>query len=115
MSLEHFEYLADKKTQPSGAITQVYIVELLACIPWATDRAQQHVVNETSHALYKVIVFTNSAANPLQKWQQGRWFASWSKEAEGDHTCTLFVSIQVGSTNSNQGRAKTSSGYIYQR
>jgi len=30
MSLEHFEYLADKKTQPSGAITQVYIAELLA-------------------------------------------------------------------------------------
>jgi hypothetical protein len=59
------------------------------------DRARQHVVNETAHALHKVLVFTSNAANPLQKWHQGRWFASWSKEAEGDYICTLFVNAQV--------------------
>lgn len=40
-------------------------------------------------------MFTNLASNPLQKWKQGKWFACWEGEPEGDFTCTLSVSVAV--------------------
>ena len=92
---EQVEYLADNKTFPSSAIVQVHIAELLAGIPWTTIRARQHIVNEVSLALNKVLIFNNNLSNPFQKWQQGSWFASWEEGPEGEHTCTLFVSVSV--------------------
>lgn len=82
---EQAEYLVDPKTSPPSAVTHVHIAELLAGIPWTSSRARQHVVNEISQALHKVLIFNNNTSNLFQKWQQGTWFASWVEEAEGDH------------------------------
>ena len=92
---EQAEYLVDYKVSPPGAITQVHIAELLAGIPWTSTRARNHVVNEISHALQKVLAFNNNLSNPFQQWQQGKWFASWVEEAEGEFTCTIFVCVTV--------------------
>lgn len=89
---DHMEYLVNSKPTAPKYIAQVHIAELLAGVPWTEARVRQHVVNEVAQALYKVLVFTNPAANPLQKWKQGKWFASWEGEAEGEHICTLYVS-----------------------
>lgn len=52
-------------------------------------------MNEISHALHKVLIFNNNLSNPFQKWSQGRWFASWMEDSDGEHTCTIFASIAV--------------------
>lgn len=59
---------------------------------------KQHVVSEVAQALNKVLVFTSKVPNPLQKWKHGCWFASWEGDSEGDHICTLYVSVQVQET-----------------
>lgn len=92
---EQAEYLVDKKIIPHTTIALVQIAELLAGIPWTTRRAREHVVNETSQALHKVLIFNNNLSNPFQKWSQGRWFANWREDADGEHTCTLIASITV--------------------
>ena len=70
------EYLVDNKTVPHQPLAHVHIAELLAGISWTKTRAKQHVVNEVAQALHKVLIFTNKAPNPLQKWKHGRWFSS---------------------------------------
>ena len=92
---EQAEYLVDHKTSIHGAIAQVHIAELLAGIPWTPLRAQNHVVNEISHALSKILIFNNHISNPFQNWQQGTWFAKWGEDAEGENTCTMFVCVAV--------------------
>lgn len=92
---EQTEYLVDRKGQSFGAIAHVHVAELLAGIPWTQARARQHVVNEVSQALQKTLIFNNNLSNPFQRWTQGRWFAQWGSGAEGEHICTLFVSIDT--------------------
>ena len=92
---EQAEYLTDTKSLPLSALAQVHIAELLVGVPWTASRARQHVVNEVSHALHKVLIFNNNLSNPFQKWNQGRWFAHWAQDNDGDHICTIFVSIAV--------------------
>ena len=92
---EQAEYLVDKKIFPFTTIVQVHVAEVLAGVPWSTARAKQHIINETSHALHRVLIFNNNLSNPFQKWTQGCWFANWVEDAEGEHTCTLFVSVAV--------------------
>lgn len=92
---EGIEYLISTKADTLRAITQIHIAELLVGVPWTETRVRQHIVSEVAQALYKVLVFTNPASNPLQKWKQGKWFAYWEGEREGEHTCTLFVSVPV--------------------
>ena len=92
---ENAEYLANNKAVQLQPIAQVHVAEILAGIPWTESRARQHVVNEVAQALHKIFVFTNKIVNPFKKWKQGRWFAYWEEEIEGDHTCTLHVTIQV--------------------
>lgn len=53
------------------------------------------LVNEAAQALYKILVFTNPASNPLQKWRQGKWFAEWTGELDGEYTCTFYVCVPV--------------------
>ena len=89
------EYLVDQRGHTFGAIAHVHIVEVLAGVPWTPDRAKQHVVNEVSQTLHKLLIFNNNLSNPFQTWQQGRWFAQWKQGADGEHICTLFVSIDV--------------------
>lgn len=89
------EYLVDTRTSSGSTIARVHIAELLAGVPWTTTRAREHVVNEISHALHKVLIFNNNLSNPFQKWSQGRWFASWMEDSDGEHTCTIFASIAV--------------------
>ena len=89
------DYLADLKTNYPQPIAQVHISEQLAGIPWTATRVKQHIVNEVAQALYKVFVFPNPTANPLQKWKHGKWFTIWEGEKEGDQTCTLYVCIKV--------------------
>ena len=93
--MDQAEYLIDRKGQSHGAIAYVHVAELLAGIPWTQSRARQHVVNETSQALHKLLIFNNNLSNPLQSWSQGRWYAQWDHGAEGEHICTLFVSIDA--------------------
>ena len=78
-----------------GAVAHVHIAEVLAGVPWTTDRAKQHVVNEVSQTLHKLLIFNNNLSNPFQTWTQGRWFAQWRQGTDGEHICTLFVSIDV--------------------
>lgn len=92
---EHAEYLVDQKTDLHSPVVQVWVAEQLAGIPWTPARARQHVVNEISQALHKVLIFNNNLSNPFQKWDQGRWFGGWTEDSEGEHTCTLFVSVAV--------------------
>lgn len=92
------EYLVDHKVTPHQPIAQVHIAELLAGIPWQEAITKQHVVNEAAQALYKVLVFTHKTANPLQKWRNGHWFSSWTGEAEGERTCTLYVCAPIQET-----------------
>jgi hypothetical protein len=93
--LDQAEYLIDRRGPSFGAIAYVHIAELLAGIPWTQSRARQHVVNEVSQALYKLLIFNNNLSNPFQRWTQGRWFAQWGQGVEGEHICTLFVSIDA--------------------
>ena len=95
---ETAEYLVDNKTSPHQPIAHVHIAELLAGIPWTEARTKQHVVNEVAQALHKVLIFTNKAPNPLQKWKQGCWFSHWEVDTEEEHICTLYVSVQVQDT-----------------
>jgi hypothetical protein len=92
---ERMEYLVNTKANSTKTVAQVHIAELLAGVPWTELRVKQHVVNEVAQALYKVFVFPNPSSNPLQKWKQGRWFANWEGDLEGDHVCTLYVGIFV--------------------
>ena len=92
------EHLVDYKTTPHQPIAQVHIAELLAGIPWTKARTRQHVVNEVAQALHRVLIFTKQAPNPLQKWKHGCWFSSWEGDSEGEHTCTLYVSVHVQET-----------------
>jgi hypothetical protein len=89
------EYLVDRRGSSFGAIAHVHIAELLAGIPWTQGRARQHVVNEVSQTLHKSLIFNNNLSNPFQNWAQGRWFAKWGAGTEGEHICTLFVSIDT--------------------
>ena len=93
--LEQAEYLIDRRGPSFGVIAYVYIAELLAGIPWTQSRARQHVVNEVSQALHKILIFNNNLSNPFQRCMQGRWYAHWDQGAEGEHICTLFVSIDA--------------------
>jgi hypothetical protein len=92
---ERMEYLVNTKANSTKTVAQVHIAELLAGVPWTELRVKQHVVNEVAQALYKVFVFPNPSSNPLQKWKQGRWFANWEGDLEGDHVCTLYGGIFV--------------------
>jgi hypothetical protein len=56
------------------------------------------VVSEVAQALHKVLIFTNKSPNPLQKWKHGCWFSGWEVDSEGEHTCTLYVIVQVQET-----------------
>lgn len=92
------EYLVDKSSLPFTSITEVTVAEQLAGIPWTALRAKQHVVNEVTQALHKVLVFNNNLTSPFQKWAQGRWVANWTVNPLGEHTCTLYVCIAVPET-----------------
>ena len=92
---EQAEYLVDKRGQSFGAIAHVHIAELLAGIPWTQSRARTHVTNEVSQTLHKMLIFNNNLSNPFQQWSQGQWYAHWGQGADGEHICTLYVSIDT--------------------
>lgn len=92
---EAVEYLVDTRATTHKPIALVHIAEILAGIPWTEQRVKQHVVSEVAQALHKIFVFTSKSPNPLQKWKHGKWFATWEEDTEGEHTCTLHVSIKV--------------------
>lgn len=92
---ESAEYMVDQKCTPHQPIAQVHIAELLAGIPWTETSTRQHVVREVAQALHKVFIFTSKAPNPLQKWKHGCSFAGWEGDSEGEHTCTLYIIVQV--------------------
>ena len=85
----------DFKTSPPSVIAQVHVAELLAGIPWTSLRAREHVVNEISQTLHKVLIFNNNLSNPFQHWQEGKWFASWGQATEGEQVRTLVVCVTV--------------------
>lgn len=43
--------------------------------------------------MLKVLVFNNQDNFPFQKWSQGKWHAHWTVTLEGDHLCSLYVTI----------------------
>lgn len=92
-SPEHQDYLVDNSHQPHTSITTIHITEILAGIPWTTQRARQHIVNEIAQGLLKVLIFNNPHNTPFQKWSQGRWHAHWTPTADGEQLCTIFVTI----------------------
>ena len=94
-NIEQAEYLVDKRGQQFGAIVYVHIAEQLAGIPWTQSRARQHIVNEVSQSLHKLLIFNNNLSNPFQKWSQGQWYAQWGQGSEGANICTLYVSIDT--------------------
>jgi hypothetical protein len=92
-NFSHTEYLVDNSKHPYSNITTVHIAEVLAGIPWSLLRVKQHIVNETAQALHKVLMFNNQHNTPFQTWDQGLWFSQWEKLPDGEHVCTLYVSI----------------------
>ena len=94
-SQTHTEYLVDNCKQSYTPITIVYIAELLAGVPWTATRARQHIVNELSQALHKILIFNNQNNTPIHKWEQSAWYAQWTLTEEGDHVCTLYSNIAV--------------------
>ena len=105
---ETMEFLMRTKQVASRSIALIHIAEQLAGIPWTETRARQHIVNEVAQALYKVLVFTNPSSNPLQRWKQGKWFANWEGELDGDFTCTLYVTVLV-----QENKIKPRKGHTY--
>ena len=93
--IDQAEYLVDSQGPSFGAIANVHIAEVLAGIPWTQTRARQHVVDEVSHMLYKLLIFNNNISNPFQRWSQGQWYAQWGQGTKGESICTLYVSIDV--------------------
>ena len=89
------EYLVDGRGPTFGAIAHVQIAEVLAGIPWTQARARQHVVDEVSQTLHKLLIFNNNISNPFQRWNQGHWYAQWGQGLEGESVCTLYVSVDV--------------------
>ena len=94
-NFDHLEYLVDKSKSPHTTIASANIAELLVGVPWTLPRVRQHIVNETAHALHKVLIFNNQHNTPFQKWDQGNWFSHWSTTTDGDHLCTCYVNIAV--------------------
>ena len=92
-NFSHTEFLTDNSKNPHSAITTAHIAEVLAGVPWTLQRARQHIVNETTQALHKVLIFSNQHNTPFQKWEQGLWFAQWDSTGDGENICTLYVSI----------------------
>ena len=90
---EPAEYLVSSKTHAFQPIARVHIAELLSGVPWTETSAKHHVVSEVAHALHKIFVFTTKVPNPLQKWRQGSWFATWDEETVDEFVCTLYVHI----------------------
>lgn len=91
----HSEYLADNSKHPHSSITTVHIAEILVGVPWSLQRIKHHIVKETTQALHKVLIFNNQYNTPFQQWDQGLWFSQWDNTGEGEHICTLYVSIAV--------------------
>jgi len=92
---EQTEYLIDKAQAPQQTIATIQIAEILAGVPWAPHKVKQHIVNQISHALHKVLIFNTSATNPFQNWNQGQWHAHWQQGEEDEHTCTMVACIPV--------------------
>ena len=103
-SPEQKEYLVDRKQRSFSPIAISHIAELLAGIPWTPNRAKQHIVNELSQALHKILIFGNNAYNPIQRWSQGQWYAEWTTTADGEHNCTLYVIIMVNEIKIRKGK-----------
>lgn len=61
------ELLIDKTHEPSLMLATIHIAEILAGIPWTTERVRKHVVNEISQALRKVLIYNSSSTNPFQQ------------------------------------------------
>jgi hypothetical protein len=93
--MEQAEYLVDNRGPSFGVVAYVHIAEVLAGIPWTQVRARQHVVDEVSQTLHKLLIFNNNISNPFQSWNQGQWYAQWAQGTEGESICTLYVSIDV--------------------
>ena len=89
------EYLIEKKLNSYTPIAIAHVAEILAGIPWTMKRARQHVVNELSQALHKVLIFGNNSFNPIQQWNQGQWFSEWAATPDGEYNCTLYAIIVV--------------------
>jgi hypothetical protein len=101
------EYLVDTSKQLHKPITTVYIAEVLAGIPWSKPRAKQHVVNEVTQSLHKIMIFNNQHTTPFQKWSQGRWHSHWTTSEEGEHMCTLYVVIPTPESKVKIRKGKT--------
>ena len=89
------EYLTTNNARATQITAPIQIAEILAGLPWTKNRARQHIVNEVTQTLHKFLIFNNPNTTPFHKWSQGRWYAQWTTETEGEHTCTLYVSVAV--------------------
>jgi hypothetical protein len=92
---EQTEYLIDKAQAPQQTIATIQIAKILASVPWSPHKVKQHIVNQISHALHKVLIFNTSATNPFQAWNQGQWHADWQQGEDDEHTCTMVACIPV--------------------
>lgn len=101
--------LSGSKIQNTQPIAQVNIAELLAWILWTENKVRQHIVNEVSQALHIILVFTNRAANPLQRWKHGTWMSSWEGEPEG-RIYMYVVCKHLDSGNQSQIKKRTKHG-----
>ena len=94
----HTQYVIDKAQDPQWPSTDDrYHTDSGDTCRCTLDssRAKQHIVNEISHALRKVLIFNTNASNPFQTWTQGQWHAQWQKGEDEEHICTMFVCIPV--------------------
>jgi hypothetical protein len=89
------EHLVDTSQPSHTPITIVHVAELLAGVPWTPNKVRQHIVTEVSQALHKVLIFNNQSTSPIYKWEHGNWFSQWTVSEDGEHLCTLYVTIAI--------------------
>lgn len=104
------EYLVDKSHQPFSNIALVHVAKLLAGIPWTTSRARQHMVNEVSQALHKVLIFNNNLFNPFKNGLKDNGTHIGGQYPEKNLLAHCMPTSQSRKTRSKLGRDKILDG-----
>ena len=92
-----------QKAEPGKSFSKAITFRQLSVIEgvndWSVKEAQNHLVNEGSLALRKVIINTNNKVNPLKYWKDAMWFYRWIKVDNDNCHCVIlaFIPVQLDS------------------
>lgn len=86
------EVSANKGKAPI-ALRQITVLE--SQTKWTTQEARNHLVNESSLSLRKVILNTHNLHNPIKRWNDAVWFHRWVEDGLGASHCVIMVIIPI--------------------